>query len=69
MVDYIYLAKTTTQRQLVPIAYTIKMKRANPQKKICPIEKRYHTNFFRHDIYIFIADTTKLYFNLLIYNN
>jgi hypothetical protein len=31
VVDYRYLAKTTSYGKLIPITYTIKMKRANPE--------------------------------------
>ena len=33
---------------IYPISYKI-AKKANPEKRFAQIEKRYHTNFYRHD--------------------
>jgi len=46
VVDYIDLASTTGSNISISNTYILFLtklqKKANPQKKICPIEKRYH---------------------------
>ena len=52
------LAKTATWREFIPTAYiwkSIKNQRANPRKRICPIEKTISQGFNWYDIVIFIA--------------
>jgi hypothetical protein len=44
LIDYIYpisykIAKSIDEHQLVPIAYIIKAKGANPGKRFCPLGK------------------------------
>ena len=59
VVDCRYLTSITSWNQFMLIAYTIKIKRANPAKRICLYWKTISQIFWVPDIYIFIARLSK----------